>query len=198
MGDFRATNPQAGCPEVAALRLRGRVSSSRRPRRSTMGSTRQTIPPLSMTGIRSLQIVTPTTAGDVTWDDLARRLPHLSDFASSHWLGAWPRLTDAPRPVRVDRRRSRTAGVFRTSPRPGSQRRSKIGLRYTHRRTRNPLLRQRPPDPGRGRITWSCRTDDTARGEEITTLRRAARHGRDRVPANVGAGLARSSSRYRP
>ena len=43
------------------------------------------------------EVVTPTTAGDITWDDLAAADPSLAPFCADRWLGAWQRLPHAPR-----------------------------------------------------------------------------------------------------
>ena len=41
-------------------------------------------------------VVTPTSGGDRTWDELVTERPELADFARDHWLGARGRLPAVP------------------------------------------------------------------------------------------------------
>jgi hypothetical protein len=44
----------------------------------------------------ALPVVTPTTAGDVTWDELAAVNAELAPWCADRWLGAWRRLPQPP------------------------------------------------------------------------------------------------------
>jgi hypothetical protein len=41
-------------------------------------------------------VVSPVSGGDVLWDDLARSDAELARWCAARWLGAWPRLGEAP------------------------------------------------------------------------------------------------------
>ena len=47
-------------------------------------------------GLAGTETVTPTSAGDVTWRELAGGGDELADFARRRWLGAWRRLGSLP------------------------------------------------------------------------------------------------------
>ena len=121
----------------------------------------------------NLQVVTPTTAGDVSWDELSGRHPHLSEFASSHWLGAWPRLS-----ALSDQHTSTVSALgqlafFVIAPtRFAAQ--EKLGLRYTHGGFGTPFY----GDDRQIRIEGHhliVQNGPMSQGQEITTIRDAVR-----------------------
>ena len=121
----------------------------------------------------SITRVTSTTAGDVTWDDMSARLPHLRDFASEHWLGAWPRLGELPGGYTATVNSLGQVAFFVLAPaRYGQQ--GKVGLRYTFRGLGTPFF-------GRDRQVrveeeyLVVQDGDAARGDAVTTLSEAAR-----------------------
>lgn len=76
------------------------------------------------------QVVTPTTAGDLTWDALAARDDHLGAWCAERWLGAWSRL--GPVPEELSRTRAQLHGLAEHVLAPARHRANgKIGLRYT-------------------------------------------------------------------
>lgn len=121
----------------------------------------------------SLANVTPTTAGDVTWDEMARRYPDLAGFAADHWLGAWSRLGSLPDDYTATVSSLGQLAFHAIAPaRYGEQ--GKIGLRYTFRGFGTPFY-------GRDR---QIRIEDdhlvvqeagAAFAEQVTSVREAAR-----------------------
>jgi len=77
------------------------------------------------------KIVTPTSAGDVTWDDLAASSPQLAEFAADHWLGARRHLPAVPDgyPAVRDGFHRLAYSVIAEARRQAN---TKFGLRYTH------------------------------------------------------------------
>ncbi len=51
---------------------------------------------LAPDGLVGTETVTPTTAGDTTWQELAGTRGDLADFARDRWLGPWQRLGPLP------------------------------------------------------------------------------------------------------
>src|SRR5690606_32715096 len=49
------------------------------------------------------QVVTPTTAGDVSWDELAARDSELAGWCAERWLGAWRDLRPLPQRLAMTR-----------------------------------------------------------------------------------------------
>ena len=170
--EFRVTNPRADARTLLPAGFEARVLEPSPPAIND-GEYRADDPTALADRDPLLQVVTPTTAGDLTWDEMSRRHPHLSDFASEHWLGAWSRL-----PALTDQYQSTASSLgqlafFVIAPaRFTSQ--EKLGLRYTHGGFGTPFF-------GMGRQVrlegdfLVIQEGDTATGEEVTTLRRAAR-----------------------
>lgn len=75
--------------------------------------------------------VTPTTAGDMTWDELIASRPELAEFAADHWLGARRPLPGVPAGYPAARDGFHRLGYSVIAE---ARRRSntKFGLRYTH------------------------------------------------------------------
>jgi len=75
--------------------------------------------------------VTPTSAGDMTWDDLVESRPELAEFAADHWLGARRGLPAVPSgyPAARDGFHRLGYSVVAEARRASN---SKFGLRYTH------------------------------------------------------------------
>ncbi len=76
-------------------------------------------------------IVTPTTAGDMTWDELVASKPELAEFAADHWLGARRPLPAVPvgYPAARDGFHRLGYSVIAEARRRSN---TKFGLRYTH------------------------------------------------------------------
>jgi hypothetical protein len=128
--------------------------------------------PAVPTGPRERPSVTPTTLGDVTWDQLAHEDPTLAPWCADRWLGVWRRLPHPP-PKLVGTRHSLHAIAERVIAPYRYQKTGRIGLRWTRNGFGTPFL------PGDEQI----RIDDgllvvRREGAEIqrpvTTLRDAA------------------------
>lgn len=119
------------------------------------------------------QVVTPTTAGDVTWSAMAARLPGLSDYSSDHWLGAWRRLPGLPDDW-ADRVAALGQLAFHVVAPARYEEQGKLGLRYTHRGFGTPFFgKDRQIRMEGERLV--VQDGDIARSAEVTTLRAAAR-----------------------
>ena len=75
--------------------------------------------------------VTPTSAGDMTWDELIESRPELAEFAADHWLGARRGLPAVPAGYPAARNGFHRLGysVIAEARRAAN---TKFGLRYTH------------------------------------------------------------------
>jgi len=75
--------------------------------------------------------VTPTSAGDMTWDELIESRPELAEFAADHWLGARRGLPGVPvgYPSARDGFHRLGYSVIAEARRAAN---TKFGLRYTH------------------------------------------------------------------
>ena len=185
-------------PRRCFPRLRGVGYSSRRPRRSTMASTRRMIRPLSTTGIRRLPVVTPTTAGDVTWDELAPRLPDLQDFASDALAGGLAPLGTLPETYSDTVRLSGSARLSTSSPpaRYECRARSVCAIRFavSERRSSGSDRQIRVEDE-----YLVVQDGDTARGRgDHNAIRQAARLAGIEYRPDLGTDLARPPGAERP
>ena len=72
----------------------------------------------------------PTTAGDVTWDELAREDSELAEWAAERWLGAWRRLSAPPAAFAASRDALHRLAEEVLAP-TRQRANGKIGLRYT-------------------------------------------------------------------
>ncbi len=76
-------------------------------------------------------VVTPTTAGSLTWDDIVTQRPELADYARSHWLGNRKHLDPVPDDYSTAREAfHRLAFAVVAEARRVAN--TKFGLRYTH------------------------------------------------------------------
>lgn len=172
MGEFTATHPRADAQKLLPAGFEARVLEPSPPAVND-GEYRADDPTALEDRDPLLQVVTPTTAGDLTWDELSHRHPHLSAFASSHWLGAW-----SPLPALTDQYASTITSLgqlafFVIAPARFSVQ-EKVGLRYTHSGFGTPFYgKDRQVRVEGGFLV--VQEADTATGEELTTLRRAAR-----------------------
>ena len=172
MGEFQAANPRAEAQKLLPAGFEARVLEPSPPAVND-GEYKADDPTALDDRDPNLRVVTPTTAGELTWDELSRRHAPLSDFASSRWLGAWSRL-----PALTNQHTSTVLSLgqlafFVIAPARFAVQ-GKIGLRYTHGGFGTPFYgkdRQIRID-GDFLITQE---GHTAAGEEVTTLRRAAR-----------------------
>lgn len=78
------------------------------------------------------KLVTPTTAGDVTWDEMARQQSSLTDFVADRWLGQWKRV-GALSPGYVETVASLNQVAFFAMAPARHAANGKVGLRYTYR-----------------------------------------------------------------
>jgi hypothetical protein len=76
------------------------------------------------------RVVTPTSAGDVTWDQLAQTDDGVATFARDRWLGHWRRLGPAPDELAEARADLNRLAFYVMSPARRSVN-GKIGLRWT-------------------------------------------------------------------
>ena len=116
-------------------------------------------------------IVTPTSAGDRTWDDLIAERPDLADFARAHWLGARGRLPALPDgyPAARDAFHRLAFGVVAEARRLAN---TKFGLRYTRGGFGTPFFGADEQVRVEGTRLIHQRGDE-ADSIEITTLRAA-------------------------
>jgi hypothetical protein len=121
----------------------------------------------------SRRLVTPTTAGDVTWSAMAARLPELTEYCSDHWLGAWRRLPALPDDwVHSVVALGQLAFHVLAPARFGDQ--GKMGLRYTYQGFGTPFFGADRQIRVEGEHLV-MQDGDIARREEITTLRDATK-----------------------
>ena len=81
-------------------------------------------------GLVGTETVTPTSAGDVTWHELAGTDGNLADFARDRWLGPWRRLRSLPEDyLRGLQDAHRLAYAVVAESRRAAN--GKFGLRYT-------------------------------------------------------------------
>ena len=171
MSDIEATNPRADAQRLLPPGFEARVLEPSPPPMNH-GDYRADDPTALDERDPNLEVVTPTTAGDVTWDELSRRHPHLSEFASSHWLGAWSRL-----PVLTDQHTSTVSALgqlafFVIGPARFAVQ-ERLGLRYTHGGFGTPFYGNDRQIRIEGQYLV-VQDGAMAAGEEVTTLRRAA------------------------
>ena len=85
---------------------------------------------LAPDGLVGTETVTPTSAGDVTWQVLAGHSEELADFARERWLGPWRRLGPLPDdyPPRLQDAHRLAYAVVAEARRQAN---GKFGLRYT-------------------------------------------------------------------
>jgi hypothetical protein len=170
--ELRATNPRADAQELLPFGYEARVLEPSPPAVND-GDHKADDPTALDDRNPNLKVVTPTSAGEVTWDDLSRRHAHLAGFASSHWLGAWSRL-----PALTDQYISTVASLgqlafFVIAPARFAVQ-EKLGLRYTHGGFGTPFFGRDRQVRMEGSFLV-VQEGDTAGGEEVTALRRAAR-----------------------
>ena len=121
----------------------------------------------------SRRLVTPTTAGDVTWSAMAARLPELTDYCSAHWLGAWRRLPGLPDDW-ADGVVALGQLAFHVLAPARFKEQGRLGLRYTFQGFGTPFFgRNRQIRIEGERLV--VQEGDIARSNEITTLRDATR-----------------------
>jgi hypothetical protein len=104
---------------------------------------------------------------------MSRNFPHLRDYCSEHWLGAWRRLEDLPGRYNQTVDGLGQIAFYVLAP-ARFEAQGRIGLRYTREGFGTPFFgedRQIRIEGGNVVI----QDPEGARGEEITTLRRAAR-----------------------
>jgi hypothetical protein len=124
--------------------------------------------PVKKEGVR---IVTPTTAGDVTWDELATRMPSLAEYASEHRLGKWKRLRALPAEYGDTVAALHHLAFYTIAPARHAAN-GKVGLRYTYRGFGTPFFGNDVQVRVEGdRLV--VQEADAARDSPITTIRAA-------------------------
>jgi hypothetical protein len=172
MNQFKATNPRKDAQGLLPAGFEARVLEPSPPPVND-GEYRADDPTTLDDRDPTLEVVTPTTAGDVTWDEISRRHPDLSEFASSHWLGSWSRL-----PVLTDQHTSTVSALgqlafFVIGPARFTAQ-EKLGLRYTHGGFGTPFFGEDRQIRIEGQHLI-VQNGAMARGQEITTIRDAVR-----------------------
>lgn len=76
-------------------------------------------------------VVTPTSDGARTWDDVADAQPELNDYVAEHWLGARRRLAPLPESFATTRDALHQLAFFAVAPKRYTAT-GKLGLRWTH------------------------------------------------------------------
>ncbi|MGQ0849302.1 MAG: hypothetical protein ACT4OP_09325 [Actinomycetota bacterium] len=119
-----------------------------------------------------LTVVTPTTAGDVTWDEMSRQDQNIADYAADHWLGNWRRLPDLP-PGYVDSVVALNQVAFYALAPARFASNGKLGLRYTHGGFGTPFYSHDRQVRVEGAMLVVIE-DGLVRTEPVSTLRQAA------------------------
>ncbi len=118
-------------------------------------------------------IVTPTSAGDMTWDEVVVGRPELADYAREHWLGNRRTLRTVPLGY-VDARESHHRLAYAVVAEARRVTNGKFGLRYTHGGYGTPFF----GDDRQVRVEGSSiivQHGDEVRSAPITTVGEAAR-----------------------
>lgn len=118
------------------------------------------------------ELVAPTSAGDLRWDDLAAERPELADYVRTHWLGnyaALPALPDDYPRVRDDYHRLAYSVVAEARRLVNTR----FGLRYTHGGFGTPFFGNDEQVRVEG-VFLVHQTRGSIRRHRITTLRAAA------------------------
>ncbi|HSL25038.1 MAG TPA: hypothetical protein VLA54_02065, partial [Acidimicrobiia bacterium] len=118
------------------------------------------------------RVVTPTTAGDVSWYEMARDRPALAGFCVDRWLGPWRRLTELPHGYAETVLDLNQVAFHALAPARYAAS-GKVGLRYTAGGFGTPFF---GPDR-QVRLEGTelvIQTRTGARAESLTTLRKAA------------------------
>lgn len=150
---------------------------------------------LPQTDLQSL-VITPTTAGSCSWDDLAREDPSLSSWCAERWLGAWRRLPQAPTQFATKRRSLQALAEYVISPYRKSVN-GKIGLRYTYGGFGTPYLlgdeQLRVDEDGLWLETPTGResvpTDTLRTAAEALGIEAAPAYGEPELPSDIDAPL---------
>ena len=172
MRRFRATNPRIDAQMLLPPGFEARVLEPSPPAVNS-GEYRADDPTSLDDRDPKLQVVTPTTAGDVTWDELSRQHERLLEFVSSHWLGAWPRLTALSSAYTSTVNALGQLAFFVIAP-ARFEAQGKLGLRYTSGGFGTPFYGNERQIRLEGQYLV-VQDGDMTQGEEVTTLRQAAR-----------------------
>ncbi len=171
MTHFRATNPRKDAQELLPAGFEARVLEPSPP--AINEGEYQADDPVAIDDRNpSLLVVTPTTTGDLTWDELVLRFPHVSGFASSHWLGVWPRLETLPETYSDTVKALAQLAFYVIAP-ARYEVQGKIGLRYTLGGLGTPFFGSDRQIRIENRHLV-MQVGDNAEGGEITTIRQAA------------------------
>lgn len=117
-------------------------------------------------------IVTPTTAGDISWDEMARQNPSLVAYTARHWLGRWKRLPVLPEGYVETVSAIGQVAFFAMAPARHTVN-GKVGLRYTHGGCGTPFF----GDDVQVRIEEDrlvAQKGPSVRTEQMTTVRAAS------------------------
>lgn len=117
-------------------------------------------------------VVTPTTAGDISWDEMVTRDPSLETYAADHWLGRWQRLPVLPEGYAETVATIVQVAFFAIAPARYSAN-GKVGLRYTFGGCGTPFF----GNDVQVRIEGDrlvAQEGASVRSEQVTTVRAAA------------------------
>lgn len=117
-------------------------------------------------------VVTPTSAGDLTWSDLARTDASVAAFARARWLGNRKGLPDVPADY-VDARLDYHRLAYAVVSNARKDANGKFGLRYTHLGFGTPYFGDDRQVRVEG-VDLVVQHGDAATRTPITTLRAAA------------------------
>jgi hypothetical protein len=117
-------------------------------------------------------VVTPTSAGQISWDELSLDHPELADYSREHWLGNWKRLEPLPSEFVETRAQLHQIAFFALSP-ARHQVNGKIGLRYTRRGFGTPFYGEDVQARVEG-CDLILQTRKGSRRQQITTVSAAA------------------------
>ena len=129
--------------------------------------------PTDPAGASGSVVVSPTSDGDLSWDEMVVRVPRLRAFAAAHWLGAHRRLAPLPAAYRQTRRHLHQLAFWVMAP-ARYQRTGKLGLRYTRGGFGTPFFDDDVQLRVEG-VALVYQDVDAVRATDLTTLADAAR-----------------------
>lgn len=129
--------------------------------------------PTDPSGESGAVVVSPTSDGDVTWDEFVVDRPHLAGFAADHWLGARRRLRRLSDTFETTRRSLHRLAFFVMAP-ARYRATGKLGLRFTALGFGTPFFGEDTQIRAEG-TTLVKQGVDVVRSSDLSTLAEAAR-----------------------